>query len=81
MAPTSVELDQIRQHAKERWQEKAQADLYVTVGMGTCGLAAGSAATLTAIESELQHRGFRGEIRRVGCVGMCSYEPMVELQG
>jgi NADH-quinone oxidoreductase subunit F len=81
VAPTSVELDQIRQHAKERWQEKAQADLYVTVGMGTCGLAAGSAATLTAIESELQRRGFRGEIRRVGCVGMCSYEPMVELQG
>jgi NADH-quinone oxidoreductase subunit F len=75
-----VNLDQIRQQARSQWQEKAQADLYITVGMGTCGLAAGSAETLAAIESEIARRGLKATINRVGCVGMCSYEPMVELQ-
>jgi NADH-quinone oxidoreductase subunit F len=48
--------------------------------MGTCGLAAGSAETLSAVEAELERRELKGIINRVGCVGMCSYEPMLELQ-
>ncbi|MBN2241729.1 MAG: FAD-dependent oxidoreductase [Acidobacteria bacterium] len=48
--------------------------------MGTCGLAAGAAGTLKAIEAELGARGLRAKVSSVGCVGMCSYEPMVELQ-
>jgi len=66
--------------AEERWQEKQQADLYVTVGMATCGLAAGSKETLAAIEEEVESRGLDAVIAPVGCVGMCSYEPMIELQ-
>lgn len=81
MASTDmVNLNQIRQQAKDQWKKKTQADLYVTVGMGTCGLAAGSADTLTAIEKELQKRGLQATISQVGCVGMCSFEPMVEFQ-
>ncbi len=56
------------------------ASLAVTVGMGTCGLAAGAQGTLAAIEAELQRRGLPAVISQVGCVGMCSYEPMMELQ-
>ena len=47
---------------------------------GTCGLAAGAAETLKAIEAELKQRNLQAKVSRVGCVGMCSYEPMVELQ-
>ena len=39
-----------REQAQERWQQKRNADIYITVGMGTCGLAAGAANTITAID-------------------------------
>ena len=65
--------------AAEHWQQKLNADLYITVGLGTCGLAAGAGDTLAAIEKELEKRNLTAEIGQVGCVGMCSYEPMIEL--
>jgi hypothetical protein len=54
--------------------------LRITVGTGTCGLAAGARETLGAIQAELRRRGLEAAISQVGCVGMCSYEPMVELR-
>jgi NADH-quinone oxidoreductase subunit F/NADP-reducing hydrogenase subunit HndC len=69
-----------RVEARERWQQKIGAAAYITVGVGTCGLAAGAKETLAAIEEELKKRGLTAAISQVGCVGMCSYEPMVELQ-
>ena len=73
-------LDARIAEAQERWQEKQEAELYVTVGMATCGLAAGAKETLAAIEEEIDKRGLDAVISPVGCVGMCSYEPMIELQ-
>lgn len=75
-----TDLDARVERARERWQEKQQADPYITVGMATCGLAAGARETRAAIEEELEKRDLRGMISPVGCVGMCSYEPMIELQ-
>ncbi len=69
-----------RATARELWLAKTGSDLYITVGMGTCGLAAGAQDTLAAIQAELQQRHLQATIGQVGCVGMCSYEPMVELQ-
>ena len=79
----SVGIDELaarRKRAKEQRQEKMGADLYVTVGMGTCGLAAGAGDALAAIEKELEKRNLKAVIDHIGCVGMCSYEPMIELQ-
>jgi len=64
----------------QHWQERLSADLYITIGMGTCGYAAGAAQSLDAIRAELRKRNLQATINEVGCVGMCSYEPMVELQ-
>jgi len=69
-----------RAEARRRWEAKTHADVYVTVGIGTCGLAAGAGDTLEAIQEELARRGLTAAISKVGCVGMCSYEPMVEIQ-
>ncbi len=81
MAVTVIEgLAATRAEARARWQQKLDADLYITVGMGTCGLAAGAAEALAAIEDQVRRRGMEAVISQVGCVGMCSYEPMVELQ-
>jgi NADH:ubiquinone oxidoreductase subunit F (NADH-binding)/Pyruvate/2-oxoacid:ferredoxin oxidoreductase delta subunit/(2Fe-2S) ferredoxin len=73
-------LATIREKAQERWEAKTNADVYITAGMGTCGLAAGASDTLAAIQDELERRKLTATIGKVGCVGMCSYEPMVELQ-
>jgi NADH-quinone oxidoreductase subunit F/NADP-reducing hydrogenase subunit HndC len=75
-----ADLDARIGQAEAQWQEKQQADIYVTVGMATCGLAAGAKETLTAIEEEVEKRDLDAVISPVGCVGMCSHEPMIELQ-
>jgi len=69
-----------REKAQRRWEGRNDAELYVAVGLGTCGLAAGANDTLAAIEQELAKRELAPKITKVGCVGMCSFEPMVEIQ-
>ena len=82
MASIATEaLQAARQRGRESWARKNSADLYITVGMGTCGLAAGAADTLAAVEMELKKRNLTATIKQVGCVGMCSYEPMLEMEG
>jgi NADH:ubiquinone oxidoreductase subunit F (NADH-binding) len=77
---TIERLSERRKRAKERWLARPSGDLSISVGAGTCGYAAGAAETLKAIDAELARRGLAAAVSRVGCAGMCSYEPMVELQ-
>jgi NADH:ubiquinone oxidoreductase subunit F (NADH-binding)/Pyruvate/2-oxoacid:ferredoxin oxidoreductase delta subunit/(2Fe-2S) ferredoxin len=81
MASVGVgELATARENAKQSWDEKTRTKVYITVGMGTCGLAAGARDTLAAIERELANRELTATICEVGCVGMCSFEPMIEIK-
>jgi NADP-reducing hydrogenase subunit HndB len=80
MQTKTNELTESRSRARALWQAKQQGEVYITVGMGTCGIAAGAAETAAAIQKELAARGIDAEVSQVGCVGMCSYEPMVEIQ-
>jgi len=50
------------------------------VGMGTCGLGAGAAKTLDALKRCLTDRGIDVDIVEVGCVGLCSAEPIMDIQ-
>jgi len=50
------------------------------VGAGTCGLAAGAGRTRDRILRELADGGREAEVVEVGCVGLCSEEPIVDLQ-
>jgi len=52
----------------------------VFVGTGTCGLGAGAAATIAAIRDEAEKKNFDLEIVEVGCIGLCSAEPLLEIQ-
>lgn len=52
----------------------------VFVGMGTCGLGAGAARTRDAIRAWLDERKVEAAIVDVGCIGLCSAEPLVEIQ-
>ena len=72
-------------------KEKAQAQMSardaegkdgvrVVVGMATCGIAAGARPVLSALLSEPEKRNVKHvTVTQTGCIGMCQYEPIVEV--
>lgn len=52
----------------------------IYVGTGTCGIAAGAARTLDAVQDYLQKTGHDAEVVEVGCIGLCSAEPLMDVQ-
>jgi NADH-quinone oxidoreductase subunit F len=52
----------------------------IYVGAGTCGLGAGAAKTIVAIKDYLEHNKITATLVEVGCNGMCSDEPIVDIQ-
>lgn len=55
-----------------------QADLRVTVHMGTCGIAAGARDVLKDLLEALgDAAGEKVAVRQTGCAGLCDQEPMI----
>jgi len=52
----------------------------IYVGAGTCGLGAGADRTLEQIRAYCVSRMLDVEVIEVGCLGLCSEEPMVDIQ-
>lgn len=52
----------------------------VFVGAGTCGLGAGAKDTLAAIHEYLDGHEVKADVVKVGCIGLCSLEPIVDIQ-
>ena len=52
----------------------------IYLGAGTCGLGAGAAKTLISINSYLNANSIDAEIIEVGCIGLCTAEPIVDIQ-
>ncbi len=52
----------------------------IYIGTGTCGLGAGAAKTLDAAKDFLQKNNLDANIVEVGCIGLCSAEPILEVQ-
>ena len=50
------------------------------IGMGSCGLIAGAEKTLKAVEKYLSDYHIDADIVRVGCLGLCSAEPLLDVQ-
>ena len=51
------------------------------VGMATCGVAAGAADVMAALQEEIDKNGVKNTIViPTGCIGMCYAEPMVEIR-
>ncbi|MBI5609892.1 MAG: NADH-quinone oxidoreductase subunit F [Deltaproteobacteria bacterium] len=51
-----------------------------TVGAGSCGLAAGAAATRRALQKSAQGLGIDLQVATTGCIGLCAREVLVELR-
>jgi NADH:ubiquinone oxidoreductase subunit F (NADH-binding)/Pyruvate/2-oxoacid:ferredoxin oxidoreductase delta subunit len=52
----------------------------IFVGAGTCGLGAGAQETLAAIHEYLDKHEIKADVVKVGCIGLCSAEPLVDIQ-
>lgn len=52
----------------------------VLIGYASCGIASGAAEVETALLAALDDAGVTVEVTRVGCVGMCHNEPIIEVK-
>ncbi|HZK29562.1 MAG TPA: NADH-quinone oxidoreductase subunit NuoF [Clostridia bacterium] len=75
---TQESLDRLR----DEWKAKLETpeDTRVVVGMATCGISAGANQVYDAFKEAFEKRGISNiKLEKVGCVGMCVYEPIVEI--
>jgi NADP-reducing hydrogenase subunit HndB len=77
---TIADLQQIREQAQKDLRVRTETGTKIIVGMGTCGIAAGARETMHTILEELNQRGIDAHVTTVGCIGMCSREPLVDIE-
>ena len=52
----------------------------VVVGMATCGIASGARPVLNKLAAEVRSENLeRVMVTQTGCIGLCQYEPIVEI--
>ena len=71
---------------KAKMQDKvvlrtSSGDTRIVVGMATCGIAAGARPVLNAFVEGVSEAGLgdRVIVTQTGCIGICQYEPVVEI--
>ncbi len=52
----------------------------IYVGTGSCGQGAGAGKTLAAIKEWLADQRLSADVVEVGCIGLCTLEPLVDIQ-
>lgn len=61
-------------------EDTGDSKIRVVVGMATCGIAAGARPVLNTFVDEIAKRDVKGvSVQQTGCIGMCQYEPIVEV--
>lgn len=77
-----AELAAIREKMKDKViLREGTGDIRVVVGMATCGIAAGARPVLNTFVEKVSEAGL-GEkvtVSQTGCIGVCQYEPVVEV--
>jgi NADP-reducing hydrogenase subunit HndB len=74
------DLQNLREKLRGDIKARAETATTITVGMGTCGISAGAREVMHAVLAELEARGIDAHVVTVGCIGMCSKEPLVDIQ-
>ena len=77
-----AELQAIKNKMKDKVVlREGSGDVRVVVGMATCGIAAGARPVLNAFVEEVNNGDLAGKVTvsQTGCVGLCQYEPIVEI--
>ena len=81
---TLEELMAIRENAKKKMtvrEDTGDDNIRIVVGMATCGIAAGARPVLNAFVEEVNNQGLteKATVTQTGCIGICQYEPVVEV--
>ena len=80
---TLAELEAIRERMKGKVAIREAGDntVRVVVGMATCGIAAGARPVLNTLAEEVSKQGLSDTVTvtQTGCIGICQYEPVVEV--
>ena len=77
-----AELAAIRDKMKDKVSlREGSNDIRIVVGMATCGIAAGARPVLNALVEEISANGLSdvATVSQTGCIGICQYEPVVEV--
>ena len=70
--------DEVYGQSRARWDSFYNSEIpHILVGTATCGRAAGSMAVLEAFKREIGREKIQAQLTEVGCMGLCSYEPLV----
>lgn len=77
---TLDDLKRVREEAQGALKTRLDTGTTITVGMGTCGIAAGARDTMHAILDELAARQIDAHVTTVGCIGQCVKEPLVDIE-
>ncbi|MHB1414921.1 MAG: (2Fe-2S) ferredoxin domain-containing protein [Chloroflexota bacterium] len=77
---TMEELRRLKDEARQQMKVRLDTGTKITVGMGTCGIAAGAREVMHTILDELQARDIDAHVTTVGCIGMCVREPLVDIE-
>lgn len=77
-----AELQKLRDEMKAKIgiRNETDSEIRIVVGMATCGIAAGARPVLTAFTEEVAKRRLTHvSVGQTGCIGICQYEPVVEI--
>ena len=79
---TIEELAKIREQMKAKMAlRENEGTIRVVVGMATCGIAAGARPVLNTLVEEVNKENLTDKVTvtQTGCIGICQYEPVVEV--
>ena len=77
-----AELQAIKEKMKSKVVlREGSSQVRVVVGMATCGIAAGARPVLNALVEGVNENGLGDKVTvtQTGCIGLCQYEPIVEI--
>lgn len=77
-----AELAAIREKMKDKIVlREGSSTTRIVVGMATCGIAAGARPVLNAFVDGVNKEGLGSDVvvSQTGCIGICQYEPVVEV--
>lgn len=73
-------FEKLKVHADARWEALVNGNKpWIRIGSALCGEAAGSKQVFQKIKEYLEHKGIEAIISKVGCMGMCFAEPMLDI--
>ncbi len=73
-------FEEIQKQAKSDWDSLYHGEVpHILIGTATCGRAAGALPVVEAFNKELARRNAQAKVTEVGCIGLCSLEPLVTI--